>query len=323
MPAVPNVSGGDGTDVGAVESPINTYLVLNPFDSGLGSLRQAISDANASPGTDLIFFTAPSPITLGSELLVTDCACINAVGTNQVPVSGNNSVRVFYIDPDIDVSFSRMTIQNGNASGSSGGGVYNDHSNVALDRCIVSSNSALLGGGIFNDGSTNGSTGTATLTLSNSTVSDNTASGVSARGAGIYNYGVNSGGSGSTSVALTILNSTLNNNVASTSGGGIENQGSGPGADGHVDIINSTLSANSAGGGGGGGIHNVGGNSGNATVTINNSTLSDNSAPNVGGAVANTNGTGSGTAALNTANTIYKAGASGGTIFISPAAAQR
>ena len=77
-----------------------------------------------------------------------------------------------------------------------------------------------------------------------------------------------------------------------------------------MTITNSTLSANSASAGGG--IYNVG-DFGNGMVTINNSTLSGNTASSSGGAVYTTAISGSG--ALNTANTIYNAGASGGTIF--------
>ena len=53
-----------------------TYTVTNTNDSGIGSLRQAILDANANPGADLITF-APSldnqAITLTSNTLqITD-----------------------------------------------------------------------------------------------------------------------------------------------------------------------------------------------------------------------------------------------------------
>jgi hypothetical protein len=37
----------------------STFTVLNLADSGTGSLRQAVLDANANPGADLILF-APS-----------------------------------------------------------------------------------------------------------------------------------------------------------------------------------------------------------------------------------------------------------------------
>ena len=49
-----------------------TFIVINAGDSGGGSLRQAIIDANASPGTDMITFNIPGAgphvITLMSSL---------------------------------------------------------------------------------------------------------------------------------------------------------------------------------------------------------------------------------------------------------------
>jgi hypothetical protein len=108
-----------------------------------------------------------------------------------------------------------------------------------------------------------------TLTISNSTISGNFASSsYSATGGGIYNSGT-----------LTINKSTLSKNSGSTNfvyGGGIYNSGT-------LAINNSTLYGNSAAdfnGGGGGGIYNQG------TARINNTTFSGNSSP-VGGAIYN------------------------------------
>ncbi len=54
---------GAACDVGAVETDVNVFLVTNTADSGAGSLREAILDANAtanlSAGPDLIYFNIP------------------------------------------------------------------------------------------------------------------------------------------------------------------------------------------------------------------------------------------------------------------------
>lgn len=53
---------------------LSTFMVLNLADSGLGSLREAILDANKHSGADVIRF-APQvrgTITLASQLSVTD-----------------------------------------------------------------------------------------------------------------------------------------------------------------------------------------------------------------------------------------------------------
>src|SRR5262249_27878540 len=49
-------AGGTGNDVVLTAVPTNPYLVTNTNDSGGGSLRQAILNANAHPGTDTITF---------------------------------------------------------------------------------------------------------------------------------------------------------------------------------------------------------------------------------------------------------------------------
>src|SRR5207302_1603968 len=41
-------------------TPAGTFTVTNTNDSGAGSLRQAITSANGSPGLDLINFNIPS-----------------------------------------------------------------------------------------------------------------------------------------------------------------------------------------------------------------------------------------------------------------------
>ncbi len=138
------------------------------------------------------------------------------------------------------------------------------------------------GGGIYNSG---------TLTVSNSTISNNFAEGYGfGNGGGIYNsisgtatvsYSTLSGNYGNTGLGalgggiwsdgkLTVTYSTLSNNFGN-SGGGIYNRGSGT-----LTVTNSTLSNNSVFGSGGGIVNH-------GTATVNNSTLSGNSASNGGG----------------------------------------
>src|SRR5687768_4717120 len=77
----------------------STFTVLNLADSGEGSLRQAVLDANAQSGADLIRF-APAArdgtITLTSgELSIIDDLMIDGPGVNRLTVSGNHASRVF------------------------------------------------------------------------------------------------------------------------------------------------------------------------------------------------------------------------------------
>jgi hypothetical protein len=106
------------------------------------------------------------------------------------------------------------------------------------------------GGGIDNSG---------TLTVTNSTISGNSADGNFSDGGGIFNTGT-----------LTVTNSTISANSADD-GGGIFN-----GYYGTLTVTHSTISANTADGYGGG-IDNSG------TLTVTNSTISDNSADWGGG----------------------------------------
>ncbi len=104
-----------------------------------------------------------------------------------------------------------------------------------------------------------------TLTVSDSTLADNSAS---SEGGGIYNKGG----------TVTVSDSTLANNYASYGGGGIFNYS------GTVTVSDSTL-ANNSSVGSGGGIYNGG------TVTVSDSTLDHNSASHSGGGIYNDTGT--------------------------------
>lgn len=71
----------------------STFTVLNLADSGAGSLRQAVLDANDNPGADLIEFAGgfQGTIPLSSELSITDDLIIHGDGENRLTVSGNKS----------------------------------------------------------------------------------------------------------------------------------------------------------------------------------------------------------------------------------------
>jgi hypothetical protein len=305
-PAVPNAPGGDGSDIGAFEAgPAQTLTVLNRNDSGPGSLRQAILDANGSPGTDLIEF-APGTygtIRLGSgELLVTDCLTIHGPGAAQVAVDGYGISRLFHIAPGVFARISGLTITNGHASGSelSGGGILNQQGNLTLSDCVVSGNSAAPsqgGGGICNS--------SGTLALFNCAVRGNSAT--NGEGGGIQSYGTlsvanttiadNSAGYGggiSAGLTFSLIKSTVSGNSAAY-GGGIYSYAT-------LNVADSTFSDNLAGSGGG--IFNQGN-----SLSVASSTFSGNSAAY--GASINSSGGPGYPAALQIGNSILQAGTSG------------
>ncbi|HKQ04322.1 MAG TPA: HYR domain-containing protein [Blastocatellia bacterium] len=258
----------------------DSYLVTNRDDSGEGSLRQAIMDANANPGPDTIEFdkSAWGTITLTSgELLITDDLTITGPGPFTLTISGNHQSRIFEIGSSATVDISGLTISDGGLAGVNGGGIYNQGT-LMLTNVVLSGNSVsggMDGGGIFNLG---------TLTITNSTLSGNSAG---RNGGGVYNFG---------SSSLTIINSTLSGNSAAAAGGGVYNEG-------FLTIINSTLSGNftdSTVGAGGGFYNGIGG-----TADISFTTIANNSA-HAGGGIYNNGAT------VNVKNSIVANNPSGG-----------
>ena len=211
----------------AIPARATTITVTNTNDSGPGSLRQALADANDGDTIDATSISGTITLTTG-ELLVDKSVTINGAGADVLAVDGNMISRVFRIPMSGEtITISGLTIRNGHA-GTTGGGIDNENDAIlTITNCTVSSNTAGLGGGVFNGG---------TLTIASTTISRNSAS----TGGGTYNDG---GGT------LTVTNSTFSGNTATPSGGGIFNINI-------FTLTNSTFSGNSAGFGGG--IYNLG-----------------------------------------------------------------
>jgi hypothetical protein len=244
----------------------DTITVTNTNDSGAGSLRQALADANDG---DTITFAVSGTIGLTSgELLVDKSITMSGPGVDNLAVDSNAKSRVFYIASGKTVSLSGLTIRNGNASGDvpDGGGIYNEHATLALSNCTISDNSAFRnGGGILSGG--------ATLTLNSCVITGNITGN---EGGGIYNDAEVD------SAALQISDSTINDNSASF-GGGISNE-PGPLAKGTamLTVSNSTLGGNS---GDYGGAIFTNGDFGHATATVSNCTINGNSVQMRGGGI--------------------------------------
>ena len=317
------------TLLSASAASADTITVINTNDSGPGSLRQALVDANDGDTINFDSSLNGQKITLTSgQLIVDKSVTISGPGANNLAVDGNAQSRVFYVNPGKTVTISGLTIANGHVSNDVGGGISIHAAALTVTNCVLSGNSAYSGGGIFNDSGIAGATltvtnctlsgnsggvsgggicnsgdnGSATLTITNSTLSGNSAD----YGGGIYNSAFNG------SATLTITNSTLSGNSAGVSGGGIDSGAGGSnGGSSIVTVSNSTLSGNSAGVYGGG-IYNGGGFNGGTTLTITNSTFSGNSATGNGGGIYN-NGV-QGFAGLELGSTILNAGSSGANI---------
>ena len=136
---------------------------------------------------------------------------------------------------------------------------------MTVDNTLIDGNSAAGndatqgGGGLFQDA------GAGTLTVTNSVVSNNTASGTSGSGGGVLND----------QGTLVISDTSFSANDAIRAGGGIETNA------GTVTLTDVDLDANTTGAnpGNGGGFHAGGVN----TVVYTGGTVSDNDAANEGG----------------------------------------
>ena len=171
-----------------------TFPVTNTNDSGGGSLRQAILDANAASGADLIQITATGTIVLLSPLpVISEAVTIQGPGAGLLAVDGGGTFRVFEITA-AGVTLADMTVQNGSALGASASGAgIRGSSGLTLNEVQVLSNTAqhhgggvyvtgnlVITGGLFqNNRSTTGTGGglynSGTATLTNTAFISNTA----------------------------------------------------------------------------------------------------------------------------------------------------
>lgn len=222
--------------------------------SGVCTLRAAIMEANALPGTDTITlpagtytltipgfnedFNATGDLDIDSDLTIT------GAGANMTIIDAGGIDRVLDIRPvnATNVHISGLTVTHGSAGPitTSGGGILAQGTLLTLTNVTVRGNTADYGGGIFVGGS---------VTLNNCTVSGNTAL---AGGGGIINY-ING--------SVTLNNSTISGNSAGY-GGGIAASNFGN----TLFLNNSTVSGNT-----GGGLNQQAG-----TVVIKNTILDNN-----------------------------------------------
>lgn len=236
-------------------SCLSEMTVTNAADNGAGSLRKILgsvcldgtvnfSDALAGQTITLL----SGPLTLGRNVTIDGSA---APG---LTISGNNSDRVFIINPGTSATLKNLTIANG-YGWQLAGGILNNGA-LTLDHAVVTQNNMDTnagefwqgGGGIYNgDG--------AVLNLTDSSVTDNHAGW---SGGGIYSF-FNS--------TTTIVRSTISGNVSNDVGGAFRSLG-------NATISNSTISGNTSTGWHGGAIFHTDG-----AMEISSSTIANNIGP--------------------------------------------
>src|SRR6266550_948505 len=147
------------------------FLVANIDNAGIGSLRDAIMNANAAPGLDTIvfdtagLFATPQTISLLDELpAITDSVDISGTGSAMLTIQrdpGTTDFGIFDVEnaaatTPISVIISGLTLSGG--ARVSGGAIRSVGENLSLDGIVVSGNVAFLSGGGVSFAGGNGST---------------------------------------------------------------------------------------------------------------------------------------------------------------------
>jgi hypothetical protein len=248
--------------------------------TGLVTLRSAIEASNATVGPNTINLTVPGtyqiqlPGTAGEhnnlagEFAITgnSVTILDTSGSPVVIDGGTGNSRVFEIGPN-GASDNNLYVTIGSLTGPS---ITIQHGNGDAG------NAASPGGGGILVGNGGGTPNTSNLTLNDVIVTNNSALLNGENGGGIDLVG---GG------VLTLNDSTVSNNVATSgNGGGIGMEG--PGTGGSVIVNDSTITENAANFGGGIGLNN--GRGGTPLVTITDSVLSSNAALTSGGGISTT-----------------------------------
>ena len=258
------------------------------------TLRAAIQEANFDILADTITFAITGVITVTGngddtaatgDLDITGNLTITGLGETSTIIDGGANDRVFEIDPKnngISVSLSNLTIRGGGNIDRGGGIFVESNGSLTLNQVVIRDNVVTnQGGGIYSRGALNGvgvtlSNNTAfdrggglfnrdgNITLSQTTISNNMAS--SSQGGGIY----------SRDAPLTLSQVNISNNRALDDGGGVYNR------DGQL-LLEDVIISNNVTSDQGGGIYNRG------LLDGVNLTISQNEAFNDGGALFNRN----------------------------------
>lgn len=263
----PDIAVGDGS-CNAVRYQIipGTPPITVPILVGC-TLRAAIQEANALAGADTISLpsgtytltiagqdedaAATGDLDVTSDITLTGAGAATTI--IQAGTTTSNGIdRLFHIRNKAIAMVSGVRIQHG-AVNIYGGGIANENSaTLTLTNSTISGNKANSAGAIFNNSK---------LAIISSTISGNTVNFV---GGGIYNNGT-----------LTVINSTISGNKANTNGGGIYSLNT-------ATLLNTTVAenvadANADGTGDGGGLSAFGANS---TINLRNTLIGNNTKGN-------------------------------------------
>jgi Ca2+-binding RTX toxin-like protein len=171
------------------------FTPSNTNDSGEGSLREAIT--LASSGDEIDMAGLSGTITLTSELSIDKDLTIRGSGVNALAISGDGTTRVINVGGGVSLALYDLTVTQGGGV-SSGGGIANNGSLTLVRVAVTDNASTSNGAGVWNNGSS--------VTISDSTIDGNTAtSDYRADGGGFYSQ---------STATINISNTTISNNSA-------------------------------------------------------------------------------------------------------------
>ncbi len=197
------------------------FVVINNNDSGGGSLRQAMLDANSGGGGNITFSNVSGQITLVTPLpQITANINIFGPGTDTLRVSGNNTNRIFTIASGTTNTFAGFAIADARAYyvpfGSGGistpGCAVSNSGCLTVINCNITNcinNGDVMGGAICNNG---------TLAMQNCQF-------IAAGGPLIYGGDVYGGCIYNASNSLVTLNNCVMTNCYAFEGAGLFNYG--------------------------------------------------------------------------------------------------
>ncbi|QDT96166.1 choice-of-anchor Q domain-containing protein [Gimesia aquarii] len=284
-----NANIADGQGLGTI---VEDGIVVTTFDDvvdpsdGLVSLREAITEANNTTGTDnIILLPGTYDISIvgagengnaTGDFDILDDVNIFGQGSNSTIIDAHGLDRIFHSGPGVELNLSNMQLINGDAD--DGGALFSQGPTTINQLIFRDNNADFLGGAIVSATQLDisdaqflnnhaGFQGGAiyqfqdTATISRSTFTDNTSDG---RAGAVY---VASG------ATLDVSASLFNQNDAGSRGGAVYNEGI-------TTLTNTTFSANHSGSRGGA-IFNDG------DLNVLNNTITLNTADQSGGGISN------------------------------------
>ena len=285
---------------------LSTITVTNTNDAGRGTLRAAIAQADVDVTADTILFAPSVTGTIALLSALPDLSAninIAGPGSSDLTVARSSAAgtnfRIFNVPIGAVVSISGMTITGGLVSdpgsdgNASGGGIENSGT-LSITDVTISDNTAGMSfglGGVGGEGG--GIENSGMLSISDATINANEAvfaastPGFGGGGEGGFGGGINNTGS------FSVIDTAFTGNTGDGSGGAILNSG-------NLSVTDSTFSHNR-----GGGFISPGGAIGNTgSATVNGSTFASNTSANGGGGI-NNNGTLSLNGSIFTGNNAY------------------